>query len=189
VIPLNTLVLTIPILKLIYSANGAGGIFAKVVMYLSFDYSEVIHMINIESVNKELVCLVVFGWGISQEEALGQIELTWNFADDPKLVSLLFPKGNQVIVRASLLNTNVPQIIASTIYELTDQLSNLAELRGLLVNTVGGKIMEPKKEREIRNLARQIVHLARRSNVPESQLVDKVMSKMNIQITCSWYYC
>src|SRR4030042_4047772 len=67
----------------------------------NFEYPAVVHMVNAEAPDKELVCLVAWGWECSEDEAFQQIELTWDFADNPKLAVMRFPKGDQIIIRSS----------------------------------------------------------------------------------------
>lgn len=99
----------------------------------SFDFAVVNRMIITEAGGKDLICLVEYGWTASEVDALNQIELTWDFVDDPNLVAITFPNEDQIIVKASFLKSSVSQISASTFSNLAQEIRALAKSKGLHV--------------------------------------------------------
>jgi len=105
-----------------------------------FSYSHLIEEITKQAPDKQLVCLVHWGWTSSQEDALRRINLLYKFADDPKLVLMRFlapvPGQEQIIIRASFMRETASQITASNLFDLAERLSELAREKGLNTTTV-----------------------------------------------------
>lgn len=104
-----------------------------------FSYSNLVTSIIDQAPDKELVCLVDWGWTISQEDASRQINLLYEFADDPQLVIMRFiapdREQHQIIVRASFMRETVSQVAVSNLFDLTECLSELARKKGFHTTT------------------------------------------------------
>jgi hypothetical protein len=104
-----------------------------------FTYSHLVKSIIDQAPDKELVCLVDWGWTISQEDASRQIGLLYEFADDPQLVVMRFiapdTEQQQIIVRASFMRETVSQVAVSNLLDLTECLSDLARKKGFHTTT------------------------------------------------------
>jgi len=105
-----------------------------------FSYSQLVGSITNQAPDKELVCLVYWGWSSSQEDAARRINLLYEFADDPHLVLMRFlapvPGQEQIIVRASFMRETVSKVAASNLFDLAERLSQLAREKGLHTTTV-----------------------------------------------------
>ena len=105
-----------------------------------FSYAELVKTIVNEAPDKELVCLVNWGWTTSREKASQRIDLLYEFADDPKLALMRFlapvPGQEQLIIRASFMRNTASAVEASNLYDLAEQLSGLAGRKGLNTKTV-----------------------------------------------------
>jgi len=105
-----------------------------------FSYSHLVKSIADQAPDKQLVCLVHWGWTSSQEEAARRIQLLYEFADDPRLVLMRFlapvPGQEQIIIRASFMRETASQVTASNLFDLAERLSRLAIEKGLNTTTV-----------------------------------------------------
>jgi hypothetical protein len=105
-----------------------------------FSYSQVVGLIANQAPDKELVCLVYWGWTSSQEDAARRMNLLYAFADDPDLVLMRFlapiPGQEQIIVRASFMRDTVSKVSESNLFDLAERLSHLAMVKGLHTTTV-----------------------------------------------------
>lgn len=105
-----------------------------------FFYSDLVKSITGQAPDKQLVCLVQWGWTSSQEEAARRISLLYEFADDPQLVLMRFlapvPGQEQIIIRASFMRETVSQVTASNLFDLAERLSELAREKGLHTTAV-----------------------------------------------------
>ena len=105
-----------------------------------FSYSQLVREITDQAPDKQLVCLVQWGWTSSQEDAARRISLLYEFADDPQLVLMRFlapvPGQEQIIIRASFMIETVSQVTASNLFDLTERLSELARDNELHTTTV-----------------------------------------------------
>jgi len=105
-----------------------------------FSYSDLVKSITGQAPDKQLVCLVQWGWTSSQEEAARRISLLYEFADDPQLVLMRFlapvPGQEQIIIRASFMRETVSQVTASNLFDLAERLSELAREKGLHTTAV-----------------------------------------------------
>ncbi len=105
-----------------------------------FFYSHLVKSITDEAPDKELVCLVQWGWTSSEEDATRRIQLLYEFADDPLLVLMRFlapiPGQEQIIIRASFMRETVSEVAVSRLFKLTERLSQLAREKGLNTITV-----------------------------------------------------
>jgi len=105
-----------------------------------FSYSHLVTSITDQAPNKQLVCLVNWGWTNSEEDAARRIQLLYEFADDPQLVLMRFlapvPGQEQIIIRASFMRETASQVAASNLFDLAERLSQLARQKGLNTTTV-----------------------------------------------------
>ena len=105
-----------------------------------FSYSHLVKSITDQAPDKQLVCLVQWGWTSSEEDAARHIQLLYEFADDPQLVLMRFlapiPGQEQIIIRASFMRETASYIAASNLFDLAERLSQLARERGLNTTTV-----------------------------------------------------
>ena len=105
-----------------------------------FAYSDLVRMVTDQAPDKQLVCLVNWGWTSTQQDAARRIELLYEFADDPKLVVMRFlapvPSEEQVIIRASFMKNTAQQVAASRLFDLMDRLYEIARNYGLHTMTV-----------------------------------------------------
>lgn len=105
-----------------------------------FSYSHLVKSISDQAPDKQLVCLVQWGWTSSEEDADRRIQLLYEFVDDPKLVIMRFlapvPGQEQLIIRASFMRETASEIKASNLYDLAERLSRLARTKGLHTKTV-----------------------------------------------------
>ena len=105
-----------------------------------FSYAHLVKSITDQAPDKQLVCLVQWGWTTSKEDAARRIQLLYEFADDPLLVLMRFLAPvlgeEQIIIRASFMRETVSQVMASNLYDLTEHLSQLARQKGLKTTTV-----------------------------------------------------
>ncbi|MCI0423495.1 MAG: hypothetical protein L0312_30470 [Acidobacteria bacterium] len=105
-----------------------------------FSYSHLVESITHQAPDKQLVCLVQWGWTSSEEDAARRIQLLYEFAEDPLLVLMRFfapvPGQEQIIMRASFMRETVSQVKASNLFDLTERLSQLAREKGLNTTTV-----------------------------------------------------
>lgn len=103
---------------------------AMLAVQKGFTYSQLVNMIENQAMDKELVCLYYWGAAHSQEQASHQIELLYQFADDPDLVLMRFlaptPGEERIILRSSFMQETASQINATELYELAEDLSQLA---------------------------------------------------------------
>ena len=103
-------------------------------------YSHLVKSITDQAPDKQLVCLVNWGWTTSQKDAARRINLLYEFADDPRLVLMRFlapiPGQEQIIVRASFMKETVSQVAVSNLFDLAERLSQLAREKGLHTITV-----------------------------------------------------
>ena len=103
-----------------------------------FSWGQLFESIVRQAPDKELVCLVHFGWTSSREDAERRIQLLYEFADDPRLVLMRFlapvPGTEQVIMRAWFMRETVSQVTATNLFDVAERLSQLARHKGL--NTV-----------------------------------------------------
>ena len=113
---------------------------AMVPMRKGFSYSSLVKYVSEQAPDKELVCLVQWGWTTSQEQALHQIQLLYEFADDPELVMMRFLAPvlgqEQLIIRASFMRKTVSEVEVSNLYDLVERLSQLATKQGLHTKTL-----------------------------------------------------
>ncbi len=104
-----------------------------------FSYPQLAESITDQAPDKELVCLVPWGWTSSQEDAVRRISLLYEFADDPRLVLMRFlapvPGQEQIIVRASFMRETTTKVAASNLFDLAERLSQLARDQGLHTTT------------------------------------------------------
>jgi hypothetical protein len=105
-----------------------------------FSFQTLTAYVSEEASDKQLVCIVVWGWTASQEEAFRHIQELYRFADDPSLVLMRFtapvPGNEQLIVRASFMRDIAPHVTATRLRDLIDELSLLARERGFHTTTV-----------------------------------------------------
>jgi len=105
-----------------------------------FTYSHLVKSITDQAPDKQLVCLVHWGWTSSEEDAARRIQLLYEFADDPRLVLMRFlapvPGQEQIIIRASFMRETVCQVAASNLFDLAERLSQLAREKDLNTTTV-----------------------------------------------------
>jgi hypothetical protein len=105
-----------------------------------FSYSQLVKTITEEAPDKQLACLVQWGWTVSEEDAARRIHLLYEFSDDPRLVLMRFlapvPGQEQIIVRVSFMRDAVTQVTASNLFDLAECLSQLAREKGLNTTTV-----------------------------------------------------
>lgn len=105
-----------------------------------FSYSHLVKSITDQAPDKQLVCLVHWGWTSSEEEAARRIQFLYEFAEDPMLVLMRFlapiPGQEQLIIRASFMRETVFQVTASNLFDLAEHLSKLAREKGLNTTTV-----------------------------------------------------
>ena len=105
-----------------------------------FSYSHLVKSITDQAPDKQLVCLVQWGWTTSQEDAARRINLLYEFADDPQLVLMRFlapiPGQEQIIIRASFMRETVSQVALTNLFDLAECLSQLAREKGLHTTTV-----------------------------------------------------
>ena len=105
-----------------------------------FSYSHLVTSITNQAPDKQLVCLVHFGWTSSEEEATRHIQLLYEFADDPQLVLMRFlapvPGQEKIIIRSSFMKETASKVVASNLFDLAERLSQLARLKGLNTTTV-----------------------------------------------------
>ena len=105
-----------------------------------FSFRDLVNSITKQAPEKELVCLVHWGWATSQEQAFHRIQLLYQFADDPGLVLMRFlapVRGQeQLIIRASFMRKIASEVEESTLFNLTECLSQLARKEGLHTMTV-----------------------------------------------------
>ena len=113
---------------------------AMMAVQKGFFYSEVVNAIGSQAMDKELVCLYYFGAAHSQEQASHQIELLYQFADDPDLVLMRFlaptPGEERIILRSSFMRQTASEINTTDLYELAEDLSQLARKQNLHTLTV-----------------------------------------------------
>lgn len=95
-----------------------------------FTYNQLVNAIQSQAMDKELVCISYWGAAQSQEQAQHQIELLYQFADDPDLVLMRFlaptPGEERIILRSFFMRETASQINATDLYELAEDLSQLA---------------------------------------------------------------
>lgn len=105
-----------------------------------FSYPHLVKSITEQAADKQLVCLVNWGWTSSQEDAARRIKLLYEFSDDPQLVLMRFlapvPGQEQTILRASFMRDTVSQVTASCLFDLADRLSQIAREKALHTTTV-----------------------------------------------------
>lgn len=108
-------------------------------VYEPFSYRELVKYMCAQAPDKQLVCVVPYGWGTTQEQAFRDIELLYEFADDPKLVMMCVigprPTDIQVILRGTFMRESVTHVEATTFRDLVAKLSDLARDRGLRTTT------------------------------------------------------
>jgi hypothetical protein len=113
---------------------------AMLAVQKGFTYSQLVNMIENQAMDKELVCLYYWGAAHSQEQAQHQIELLYQFADDPDLVLMRFlaptPGEERIILRSFFMRETASQINATDLYELAEDLSQLAREQDLHTLTV-----------------------------------------------------
>ncbi len=113
---------------------------AMIPVHEPFSYPELVSYVSKEAPDKELICIVVWGWTVSQEKAFQHIQYLYAFADDRRLVLMRFTApvlGNeQLIIRASFMKETSAEVKANRLQELIEQLSGLAKARGLHTKTV-----------------------------------------------------
>lgn len=106
-----------------------------------FSYRDLVKSIVDQAPDKELVCLVHWGWTNSREQAFHRIQLLYEFADDPELVLMRFlapvPGQEQLIIRASFMRETAAEVEVSNLYDLAERLSQLARTSALHTKTVG----------------------------------------------------
>jgi hypothetical protein len=106
----------------------------------SFSYCDLARQVSSQAADKQLVCLVAWGWTASQEQAFQHIQELYSFADDPKLVLMRFlsplPDGEQLIIRATFMYETAPHIHTTTLYELSERLTRLAVEHGFHTKTL-----------------------------------------------------
>ncbi len=107
---------------------------------MGFSYSHLVRSITDQAPDKQLVCLVHWGWISSEQDAARRIQLLYEFADDPRLVLMRFlapvPGQEQIIIRASFMRETASQVTASNLFDLAERLSQLAREKGLNTTTV-----------------------------------------------------
>ena len=107
---------------------------------VSFSYFQLVQSVMDQSHDKQLVCLVQWGRTCLEEDADRLVQLLYEFADDPLLVLMRFlapvPGEEQILVRTSFMRETVSEISASNLFDLTEQLSQLAREKGLNMTTV-----------------------------------------------------
>lgn len=105
-----------------------------------FSYSHLVKSMTDQAPDKQLVCLVHWGWTSSEEDAARRIQLLYEFADDPRLVLMRFlapvPGQEQIIIRASFMRETASQVAASNLFDLAERLSQLARQKSLNTTTV-----------------------------------------------------
>jgi hypothetical protein len=105
-----------------------------------FSFQTLVGYVSQEASDKQLVCIVVWGWTVSQAQAFWHIQELYRFADDPSLVLMRFtapaPSDEQLIVRASFMRDIASHVRATRLRELIDELSRLARGRGFHTATV-----------------------------------------------------
>jgi hypothetical protein len=109
-------------------------------VYEPFSYYELVRYVSMQAPDKQLVCVVPYGWEVSPGQAFHDIQLLYEFADDPKLVlmCIVCPLSNniKIIIRATFMQESVSQVEATNFRDLIFKLSNLAKSRGLTTKTV-----------------------------------------------------
>jgi len=109
-------------------------------VYEPFSYQKLVHYVSMQAPDKQLVCVVPYGWGTSPGQAFRDIQLLYEFADDPKLVLMCIvgplSKDVQVIIRATFMQESVSQVEATSFHDLISKLSDLAKKRGLTTKTM-----------------------------------------------------
>ena len=108
-------------------------------VYEPFSYRDLVRYLCAEAPDKQLVCVVPYGWGTTQAQAFRDIQLLYEFADDPKLVLMCIvgplPTDIQLILRATFMRESVSQVEATTFGDLVSKLCALAKNRGLHTKT------------------------------------------------------
>ncbi len=106
----------------------------------SFSYSDLARQVSSQAADKQLVCLLAWGWTASQEQAFQHIQELYSFTDDPKLVLMRFlspvPGAEQLIIRATFMRETAPHIHLTWLYELSERLSRLAAEHGFHTKTL-----------------------------------------------------
>jgi hypothetical protein len=96
-----------------------------------FSFRDLAGQIVSQAPDKELVCLVEFGWGTSAESAGRDIEDLFEFADEPSLAFLEYANEARFIIRASFMRATSSSVGAQTFGAIRDELRNIAKAQGL----------------------------------------------------------
>ena len=109
-------------------------------VYEPFSYQELVRYVFTQAPDKQLICVVPYGWGTTQGQAFRDIQLLYEFADDQKLVLMCIvgPLSSdvQIILRAAFMRESVSQVKATTFRELISKLTDLAKKHGLKTKIV-----------------------------------------------------
>jgi hypothetical protein len=105
-----------------------------------FVFNDLLRAITEQAPDKQLVCLTGLHKQMSQKSAFSDIQLLYEFADDPLLVMIKFlaptPGAEKLIIRSSFMKENSLNISASNLYDLAAQLLMMARKQGLHTKTV-----------------------------------------------------
>jgi hypothetical protein len=105
-----------------------------------FVFNDLLKTITEQAPDKQLVCLAGLYKQMSQKSAFSDIQLLYEFADDPLLVMIKFlaptPGSEKLIIRSSFMKENSLNISASNLYDLAAQLLIIARKQGFHTKTV-----------------------------------------------------
>jgi len=105
-----------------------------------FSWGTLCDWIRQKAPEKEVVCLVHLDWAVSRENAQREIDLLYEFADNPLLVLMRFlapiPGTERLIVRAWFMRETASQVSATNLFEAAERLSQLARQKGYNTMTV-----------------------------------------------------
>ncbi len=80
--------------------------------------------------NKDLLCLIPFGADLTPESSHRQIELSYEFADDPQLVLMILEFNGLILIRAAFFIEHANDIRAQTTKALLEGLVEQADRHG-----------------------------------------------------------
>jgi hypothetical protein len=96
-----------------------------------FSFHDLAAQIVAQAPDKELVCLVEFGWGTTREAARKDIEDLFEFADDPSLAFLEYAGEARFIIRAAFMRAAAASVAAQSFSAIRNELRQVAKARGL----------------------------------------------------------